>query len=151
MGVWLIVGCTRPNRPPIDDDPQGPRLRAEQTHSELVALGASSSFEVLSFETEPEREGHYVDDFDYPTWQTKVPFRARVKLTRPLEVATPEQLVREQRRPGWVPSDTRKGFVLALLFRPGTHEQGDVVEVSGEAAFDRLEPGARFRTFDRRR
>ncbi|MBI2390927.1 MAG: hypothetical protein HYV09_15150 [Deltaproteobacteria bacterium] len=146
--VIALVACAK--APSIAPDPTAERHRAEQAESELRRFG-KGRFEVLSFTAEPERVLRFVDDFDYPTTQHHVPFRARVRLTAPLVVLGDSDLIAQQKLPGWTPAATREGLELTFLFGPGSWEGGKELDISAAAAFDDLEPGDRFRVFDRRR
>jgi len=150
LAVIALVACAKTSTALPPPDPNEIKDRAMQAEKELRRLGAGR-FEVVSFSAEPERLVTFSDDFEYPTTQHHVPFRAKVRLSVPLTVLRDGELMDQQKLPGWKPEDTRAGYVLLLLMGPGQFAAGSELDLSAAAAFDDLEPGYRFRIFDKRR
>jgi hypothetical protein len=136
------------DRGPATPDVAGAPERARTAEARFRAWGAGR-FEVVSFRPVGERTRTVEDDFHARTLLYVVPFAAKVKLTTALVVAELSEATRSVGEPGWTPEQERDGVMLTLAFGPGRHAAADELEVTAAAVFEDLEPGWRFRAFDR--
>lgn len=136
------------DRGPGAPDVAGAPDRTRAAEARFRAWGAGR-FEVVSFRPGDERTRTVEDDFHARTLLYVVPFAAKVKLSTALVVAELSEATRSVGEPGWTPEQERDGVMLTLAFGPGRHAAADELEVSAAAVFEDLEPGWRFRAFDR--
>lgn len=136
------------DRGPEAPDVKGAPERARTAEARFRTWGAGR-FEVVSFRPGDERTRTVEDDFHARTRLYVVPFTAKVRLSTALVVAELAEATRNVGEPGWTPEQQRDGVMLTLAFGPGKHAAADEIDVSASAVFEDLEPGCRFRAFDR--
>ncbi len=128
-------------------DPREPAARAGEAEARLRAWGAGR-FDVVSFQAADEHPRTLEDDFHARSHLYVVPFTARVRFTRVLEIDELSASTVRVGEPGWSPERQRDGVMLTQCFGAGSHAAGEELDVSASAVFEDLEPGWRFRAFD---
>ena len=142
-----LLGCERGAAPDASDRGD-PVDRAHEAEAQLRSLGAGR-FDVDDFQVVSEIRYTFRDDYEYPTRILAVSFTARVHATREIELSDADALMKRKGEPDLsLPDLERDIALLNVLGNRGLHT-GEQRAVEAAAAFDMLEPGYRFRLFDR--
>jgi hypothetical protein len=142
-----LLGCER-RAPPAASDPGDPAARAREAEAELRSLGVGR-FAVDDFHVTSETRYTFRDDYEYPTAIVAVSFDARVHATQDFVVAGADELMARKATPDLSLPDLERHAALLNLFGGRGFHLGEQRTIEGSAAFDALEPGYRFRLFDR--
>jgi hypothetical protein len=145
----LLLGCS-PRRDAFDDQPGDRDERARIAEAELRKLGPGR-FEVDSFETTSEARLTFLDFYEHPTRVFALNFRAKAHCTEPFEVYSRDRLMARHGSPSFSMADFERDTQLLALFGEGELIPAQKLSIEASAAFDALEPGFRFRFFDRPR
>lgn len=149
-GIHLVslalLGCAAP-APHWDPDLSG---RAVQAQTEFRRWG-EQRFSVLSFQAAAETHRVLTDDFEARSLLYVVPFEAKVRFTAPLEVQPLDRVQLGIGAPGWTAATHRDAVMLQLMLGSRKFAAGEELTVRAAAVFEDLEPGTRFRAFDRAR
>jgi hypothetical protein len=142
-----LLGCER-GAAPAASEPDDPAARAHEAEAQLRSLGAGR-FEVDDFQVVAETPYTFRDDYEYPTRVLALSFKARVHATREIEISGPEALMKRKGEPELSLPDLERDVALlnVLGYRP--LHAGEPRAIEAAATFDNLEPGYRFRLFDR--
>lgn len=144
-----LLGCTH-GAAPIAADPGDPAARAREAEAELRHLGGDR-FIVDEFRPGAEQRVTFRDDYEYPTRVLVLSFKARVHATAEVDLPGAEELMARKGEPDLSLPDLERDIALLALFGEGELHPGDQRTIEASAAFDMLEPGYRFRLFDRPR
>jgi hypothetical protein len=142
-----LLGCGG-GAAPAASDPGDPAARAKEAESELRLLGRGR-FEVDDLQVVSELQYTFRDDYEYPTRVVAVSFKARVHGTQDFELPSAEALMARKGEPGLSLPDLERDVALIDVFGYRPLRPGEQRTVEAAAAFDMLEPGYRFRLFDR--
>jgi hypothetical protein len=142
-----LLGCGG-GAAPAASDPGDPAARAKEAEAELRHLGAGR-FEVDDFQVVSETRYTFRDDYEYPTHIVAVSFKARVHATQDFDLPTAEALMARKGEPDLSLPDLERDVALINVFGYRALHAGEQRTVEAAAAFDVLEPGYRFRLFDR--
>lgn len=145
----LLAGCASPADWSAGA-PGDPAERARIAEAELRRVG-EGRFEVDAFEPLGESKLTFRDFYDYPSHVFALRFKARTHCTHDFEVFSRDQLMHRQGRPGFTIADFERDAQLLALFGEGEMIPGQKLPIEASASFDALEPGFRFRLFDRPR
>lgn len=142
-----LLGCER-GAAPAASDPGDPAARAREAESQLRSLGAER-FEVDDFQVVDETRYTFRDDYEYPTRILALSFKARVHATRDLTLQGPDALMKRKSEPDLSLPDLERDVALLDVLGYSALHTGEQRTVEAAATFDMLEPGYRFRLFDR--
>ncbi len=144
-----LAGCAQAAAPPFAD-PGDPAARAREAEAELRRLG-EGRFAVDAFHPGAEERLTFLDDYDYPTRILALRFKAQIHATAEVDLPGAEELMSRKGDPDLSLPDLERDLALLSLFGEGELHPGQPRVVEATAAFDILEPGYRFRLFDRPR
>jgi hypothetical protein len=142
-----LLGCER-RAAPEASDPGDPAARAREAESQLRSLGAGR-FEVDDFQVVSETRYTFRDDYEYPTRILALSFTARVHATAEIELPSAEALMKRKGEPDLSLPDLERDVALLNVLGYRALHPGEQRAIEAAAAFDLLEPGYRFRLFDR--
>ena len=142
-----LVGCGH-HAPASAGDAGDAAARAREAEAQLRSLGAGR-FEVDEFQVTSETSYTFHDDYEYPTPIVAVSFRARVHGTQEFELPGAEALMKRKGEPDLSLPDLERDVALLNVFGYRALHAGEQRTIEAAAAFDLLEPGQRFRLFDR--
>ncbi|MEO7329975.1 MAG: hypothetical protein ABI193_15475 [Minicystis sp.] len=145
-----LLGCGKAAAPSFTDDPGDASARAREAETALRRLG-DGRFTVDAFHPGAEERLTFHDDYDYPTRILALHFKAQVHATAEVDLPGAEELMARKAEPNLSLPDLERDLTLLDLFGEGELHPGDSRAVEAIAAFDMLEPGYRFRLFDRAR
>ncbi len=133
---------------PAASDPGDPAARAREAEAQLRTLGVGR-FEVDDFQVTSEVPYTFHDDYEFPTPIVAVSFKARVHAITELAIPGSEALMKRKGEPDLSLPDLERDVALLNLFGNRALHAGEQRTIEAAAAFERLEPGYRFRLFDR--
>jgi hypothetical protein len=142
-----LLGCA-PQAVPDTGDPFDAAARAKEAETQLRSLGAGR-FDVDDFQVVSETGYTFRDDYEYPTRIVAVSFKARVHGTQDFELPGAEALMKRKGEPDLSLPDLERDVALLNVFGYRPLHPGEQRAVEAAASFDLLEPGHRFRLFDR--
>ena len=153
---WLVIlggallGCTHEAAPGVGEPgaPAAPTERAKEAETELRSLGAGR-FDVDDFQVVSETRYTFRDDYEYPTRIVAVSFKAHVHGTHDFDLPGAEALMKRKGEPDLSLPDLERDVALLNVFGYRPLHPGERREIEAAASFDLLEPGYRFRLFDR--
>lgn len=145
-----LLGCAHEAAPDAGDpgDAGGPAERAKEAEAELRSLGAGR-FDVDDFHVVSETRYTFRDDYEYPTRIVAVSFKAHVHGTHDFDLPGAEALMKRKGDPDLSLPDLERDVALLNVFGYRPLHAGEQREIEAAASFDLLEPGYRFRLFDR--
>jgi hypothetical protein len=142
-----LLGCER-GAAPAASDPGDPAARAREAESQLRSLGAGR-FEVDDFHVVAETPYTFRDDYEYPTRILALSFTAHIHATRDIVLSGPDALMKRKGEPDLSLPDLERDVALLDVVGSAALHAGEQRAVEAAATFDMLEPGYRFRLFDR--
>ncbi len=142
-----LLGCA-PQAAADVGDPGDPAARAREAETELRSLG-EGRFDVDDFQVVSETRYTFHDDYAYPTRIVAVSFKARVHGTHDFDLAGAEALMKREGEADLSLPDLERDVALLNVFGYRPLHPGEQRAIEAAASFDRLEPGYRFRLFDR--
>ncbi|MEP7125329.1 MAG: hypothetical protein ABJE95_30640 [Byssovorax sp.] len=142
-----LLGCER-GAAEAASDPGNPAARAREASAQLRSLGAGR-FEVDDFQVVTETRYTFRDDYEYPTRILALSFKARVHATHEIELHGADALMKRKGEPDLSLPDLERDVALLNVLGDRAIHAGEQRTVEAAAAFDLLEPGYRFRLFDR--
>ncbi len=145
----VLLGCS-PQVDWFEGDPGDPPRRVQEAEVQLKRL-ETGLFHVENFEPTGEARLTFLDFYEHPTRVFAVNFRAKARCTQAFEVVNRDRLMHRQGEPGFSMSDFERDAQLLALFGEGELIPGQKLSIEAAAIFDVLEPGFRFRAFDRPR
>jgi hypothetical protein len=142
-----LLGCAR-HVAPSTGDADDAAARAKEAETQLRSLGAGR-FEVDDFHVTSEVTYTFHDDYEYPTPIVAVSFKARVRATQDIDLDGADALMRRKGEPDLSLPDLERDVALLNVLGYRALHAGEQRPIEAAAAFDLLEPGQRFRLFDR--
>ena len=142
-----LLGCAH-EAAPDPGEPGDPAARAKEAETQLRSLGAGR-FDVDDFQVVSETRYTFRDDYEYPTRIVAVSFKARVHGTQEFDLPGAEALMKRKGDPDLSLPDLERDVALLNVFGYRPLHVGEQRTVEAAASFDLLEPGYRFRLFDR--
>jgi predicted DCC family thiol-disulfide oxidoreductase YuxK len=143
----VLAGCRPASVAP--QPPAGASERAAVVEEELVAL-FDDAFDVVGVEAGSEDVVCWAVHLQPPAPQLiRTRFQADLRATRVVEQPRRTAILADVGQPGWSVDSGEDAWDRAALLRDGTYSPGDAVQVAGAALFTDLQPGWRFRIFDR--
>ena len=147
--LTLLAGCTRE----VDwfkGDPGDPERRVQEAEAQLRRL-EEGRFQLDEFQPTGEARLTFLDYYEFPTRVFALNFRAKAHCLQSFEVASGGQLMHRQSERGFSMVDFERDARLLRLLGEGEFIPGQKLPIEAAATFDALEPGFRFRDFDRLR